>query len=291
MTTISGIVKNNKLIHEKEWKKIIDSLDKKTFLEKNKGKELLKKQIVEAVKKRTNNNFGILFSGGVDSTLISLICKKLKRKFTCYSVGMDNSADIEWSKKIAKKLGFKLKYRVYSLDEVEEIIKKTVELLKKKDIISAAVGSVVFAATEFAKKDNVKAVFSGLGSEELFAGYQRHEESDDVHKECWKGLKAMWKRDFERDYTIASHFNVNLMLPFLDNDVIETAMQIEPKYKINNDYKKIILREIAEEIGLPKEFAWRKKKAAQYGSSFDKAIKKLAKRNGFRYKKDYLESL
>ena len=61
------------------------------------------------------------------------------------------------------------------------------------------------------------------------------------------------------------------------------------EWKINEVEKKIILREIAEEfLG---EFAWRKKKAAQYGSCFDKAIGKLAKQHGFEFKKDYLESL
>ena len=55
--------------------------------------------------------------------------------------------------------------------------------------------------------------------------------------------------------------------------------------------KKIILREAAEFIGLKKEFAWRKKQAAQYGSNFVNGIEKLAKRKGFKMKKDYLMSL
>jgi asparagine synthase (glutamine-hydrolysing) len=62
-------------------------------------------------------------------------------------------------------------------------------------------------------------------------------------------------------------------------------------YKMDKNNNKIILREIAEELGLKKEFAWRKKKAAQYGSNFIKGMDKLAKRNGFNYKKDYLGSL
>ena len=49
--------------------------------------------------------------------------------------------------------------------------------------------------------------------------------------------------------------------------------------------------EIAEELGLPKEFAWRKKQGAQYGSRFDKAIEKLSKINGMKSKQEYIESL
>ena len=59
----------------------------------------------------------------------------------------------------------------------------------------------------------------------------------------------------------------------------------------DKDNKKIILREAAEFLGLKKEFAWRKKQAAQYGSNFVNGIEKLAKRKGFKMKKDYLMSL
>ena len=77
--------------------------------------------------------------------------------------------------------------------------------------------------------------------------------------------------------------------PFLDPELIECAMKISGEEKINDKGNKVILREIAEEfLG---EFAWRKKKAAQYGSCFDKAIEKLAKKGGFKLKKDYLNKL
>jgi len=52
-----------------------------------------------------------------------------------------------------------------------------------------------------------------------------------------------------------------------------------------------VARIVAEEMGLPKEVAWRKKQAAQYGSKFDRAILRLARKNGFKFKKDYLASL
>ena len=62
-------------------------------------------------------------------------------------------------------------------------------------------------------------------------------------------------------------------------------------FKLDKENKKIILREATEFIGLKKEFAWRKKQAAQYGSNFINGIEKLAKKNGFKLKKDYLQSL
>ena len=128
------------------------------------------------------------------------------------------------------------------------------------------------------------------GSEEIFAGYQRHLDAKDPHAECWNGLKNMWQRDFVRDVTIAKALGITVLCPFLDEDLIIKSMGIPADKKINKEFKKIILREIAEELGLPKEFAWRPKKAAQYGSYFDKALIKLAKKSSLD-KVDFVEKL
>ena len=71
----------------------------------------------------------------------------------------------------------------------------------------------------------------------------------------------------------------------MDLGVIKAAMSLNPMHKLDKENKKIILREIAEDSGLEKEFAWRRKKAAQYGSNFVKGIDKLAKKHGFATKK------
>ena len=68
-------------------------------------------------------------------------------------------------------------------------------------------------------------------------------------------------------------------------------MSLPTVQKIDSKSNKKILREIAIEMGIPKTIAERKKKGAQYGSGFDKAITKLAKRNGFKLKKRYIDSL
>jgi asparagine synthetase B (glutamine-hydrolysing) len=68
-------------------------------------------------------------------------------------------------------------------------------------------------------------------------------------------------------------------------------MSVSDKLKINEEFVKVVLREVSEDLGLSKTIAWRKKRAAQYGSRLDKAIDKLAKREGFEFKKDYLDSL
>jgi len=280
----SKIIRNNKLIPEKEWIKHIDSLKTEGKVTKSE----LKKEIINAIKKRIpKKKFGIFFSGGIDSSLIALICKQLKADFICYTVGLENAADIEAAKKAAKLLKIRSRFKIFNLDEAEKIIKAVTKIVGP-DVMKVGVGSVVYAAVQLAKKDKINTFFSGLGSEELFAGYERHVSAKDINRECWKGLKDMYQRDLVRDFAIAEELGINILTPFLDSDLIKTAMQIPGKEKLSKEYKKLILRKIAEEMGLAKEIAWRKKKAAQYGSKFDRAILRLARRNKFKYKKDYL---
>ncbi len=299
MTRILGIVKEGKLIPEALWQKFVKGLENNfDNLETNneRAKRELTEAIVQAVKKRIIPKFGILFSGGVDSSLIAFVAKKLNCKFTCYTVGIQGSDDIEWAKKVADEYGFNFKYKLLSLEELENIVKNAVKILNDADIVKVSVGSVLYAGGKLALADNNNVLFGGLGSEEIFAGYQRHEDAlkngmEALHKECWNGLKQMWSRDLTRDFTIAKHLGLDLRTPFLDKELVKVAMSIHPMYKLDKYNKKIILREAAEFIGLKKEFAWRKKQAAQYGSNFVNGIDKLAKKNGFKLKKDYLQSL
>ena len=72
--------KDKNLIKKEEWEKLIDSIETKyENLETNKevSKRKLSDLIEQSIKARTiKTKFGILFSGGVDSTLIAFLCKK-----------------------------------------------------------------------------------------------------------------------------------------------------------------------------------------------------------------------
>lgn len=269
------------------WDEFINSLKN---IKKTTNKEEIKATLINSIKKNTpNERFGILFSGGIDSTFIALVCKQLKKDFICYCVGIENSEDLVEAKKVAKELNFKLKTKLFTLEEAKSILKETTKTLGEADVMKVGVASVIYAAMQLAKEDNIKYFFTGLGSEEIFAGYQRHELSQDINKECWQGLSAMYERDIERDLKIAAKFKAKVLVPFLDRELIINAMNLPAEQKIKDGQNKCILREIAKDLGLKKEFAERKKRAAQYGSKFDRAILRLARREKIKYKKEYLQ--
>ena len=283
-----------------EWSKIIKEC-KADFdsLETNKEriKRNLKDILARVIGKNTNCKFGIMFSGGVDSTLISLICKSLGLNFNCYTVGIEGAEDLIYAEKVANFLGLNLKKKILDLEQVEDALNNVVKILKTDDYTKVAVGCVTYLTLKFAKENGEDVLLNGLGSEELFAGYQRHEKVfagskfKELHDECFNGLISLYERDLERDIPIAKSLNMKIICPFLDNEVMKFAMKIHPMYKISKELNKIVLREIAEDYGLAKEFALRKKKACQYGSDVDKAIEILAKKKGFKFKGEYIKSL
>ncbi len=249
--------------------------------------------LLKAVGKVKSNKIGIAFSGGIDSTLLALACRKLGEKFTLYTIGLQGCDDIEWATKVAVKMQFPLKIKLISESDAAKTMLGMVNLLKTDDPVHVGVGCMTHSVCSFAKEDKSKIVLFGLGADEAFAGYGSHMkalEKDEVQEECERRLAGATK-DLERDGKIAEEIGIEVALPFLDEELLEVAMKVPAEMKISKDQKKIVLRKIAVGLGLPEELAERPKKAAQYGSGFDKAMERLTKKNGYKDKKEYLASL
>jgi len=255
--------------------------------------ELLEKSIMKMVP--FGQKLGLLFSGGIDSTFIAYILAKNNVDFTCYTAkleggNIEEAPDYIYAKEIAKKYGFKLKVSKVKIENLESEVREVIGLIEEREYIKVSVALPFLLSTKLAKKDGVKVILSGLGSEELFAGYRRHKQCEDPNLECYKGFLTLHYRDLYRDDVICMSQNQEIRLPFLDTNLINYALQIPVKYKLNLDTNrsKIILRDIAKDIGLDEKYCERAKKAAQYGSKFDKGLLRLAK-NSKLGKQEYLD--
>lgn len=258
-------------------------------------KKILGGYLTDAITKRVPVvKFGLLFSGALDSSFIALVLKKLGIDFVCYTCVVKDlgiASDLEFSEKVAKSLGLNLEVIYVGLNEIERELPQVCRLIESNDVTKASVALPFYFACRKANEDGCKVILSGLGADDLFGGYERHLRSGDVNKECCNSLMNIYERDLYRDDVITMYNNIELRVPYLDKSLISYGLSIDGKYKINENGNKLILRDVAVDYGLDKEFAFRKKKAVQYGSNFLKAIEKLSKNNGFKSKSEYLASL
>ena len=296
------------IISDSNWSKHIESLQsvKDVIGTKQNITTALKNSIIKELPKEP---FGILLSGGVDSSIIAKICKDENAPFRCFCVGIEGSEDLKVAKEIARLLELKLVFKEFELDEIEKLLMKIIDILPRPIIqddnyieymVKVSVSTVLLAAISLGDE---KIFYSGIGAEELFAGYQRHVKSvseggtwrgiaiKELEEESWDGLKRLNNLVISRDKLISESVTKEIISPYIDDELIILAMSLSTDEKIDLVTNKKMLREIAKDLGVPREAYDRKKKGAQYGSSFDKAITKLAKKNGFKLKKRYLDSL
>lgn len=243
-----------------------------------------------------DDTVGLLFSGGLDSTLLAYLSASRGRKIICYTVavadpGMKAAEDVEFAERIASELAVPLKVKRLTLADIERYLRLVVPLIDDTDGVKISVALPLYAACEQAKADGIRTLFYGLGTEELFAGYERHKrvQAAELNNACRSGLLAMHERDLYRDAMIAKALGISLRAPFLAPEFVAYALRIPAACKVAGDESKVILRAIARDLGL-ETAARRRKRAVQYGANIVKAIEKLAKRNGYQYTRDYLRT-
>lgn len=240
--------------------------------------------------------FGILFSGGLDSTILAYMCKRLGKipgkDFKCYAAGLmdvQEPPDIAYARRVAQVIGLELVVYQIDLEQVEEYLKTVVPLVEDTNVPKVGVALTMYTACKAAKEDGIRVMFSGSGADELFAGYDRHKRSTDISRDCYADVLKIYEKNTYRDDVVSMYNNIEMRVPYLDKRFVEYGLKIPPEFKINDTENKLILRRVAERLGIPAQFTRRKKQAAQYGSRFDKAIDRLTRKAGSNTKTDYLK--
>ena len=246
----------------------------------------LNKLLKLSVSKRVEglDDVGVIFSGGVDSSILAMLLKDIsynkKLNITLYAVGREDSKDLEAARYAAEYLDLPLKTQLITEELIKEHVGEVVHAIGDDNLMKVGVGLTTYFATKLACEDGIKVAISGQGADELFGGYNRYLKSfeeNSLEFEIRQDISNMYHVNLERDDACAMLNSVELRLPFLDEKLVEYAINLPIKYKISGPgdiLRKNILRKLAFNEGLDTEIAYRPKKAAQYGTGIDKILRK-----------------
>ncbi len=261
--------------------------------------------LLASMKKRTMDldTVGIIFSGGIDSVFIAYLAKSMVKKVVGYCGGLKGSTDIEFAKDVAKRLNLPLRINELSVNDVESILPRIVDVIEDNNVGQVEVAVPVFAAVETAHKDGMKVMYTGQGADELFGGYPWYPRIAEregyrmLGRHMANDLSLLYKETLEREDKIAMCHSVEIREPYLDNEVVRVALRTNLELNIkgkNDEYGKRIHRDLAIKLGIPADIAYRKKEAAQHGSGIHQAFEIIARNNGYdpsTVSKYYLEEL
>jgi asparagine synthase (glutamine-hydrolysing) len=242
----------------------------------------------EVVSEHAKEKIDIAFSGGLDSSLLAYLLSK-HTNVTLYTVGSHNSHDLKSAHHSANLLGLPLQPIEIDENNIENAIKELLQIigwLGEKTSVVISFELPLFFVFKHAKENFI---VLGQGSDELFLGYHKFKKFDinevsEMEKEVFNELLE----EVKREEKIANYFNKKMILPYLDEKIVNFVHSIPIEERFDKNMEKILLRKVAKELGLPKEIYEKRKKAAQYGSGTMKIIRKLAKKRGMDVK-GYIE--
>ena len=268
--------------------------------------EVYKKALISSMKKRTQDldRIGIIFSGGIDSVIIAWLAKKMVREVICYTGGVQGSSDIAFARRIAKRLGLKLKVNELTHEEVEEMIPDVINTIEHTNSGQVEVAIPVYAAAKLAHEDGIKVVLSGQAADELFGGYSWYGKIvkdgggyAGLRNYMNEDIQLMYKETMEREDKVTMAHSIEMREPFLDLKLIRLSMKIDLRLNVkgvSDAFGKHVHRKLAQELGIPRDIAYRSKEAAQHGSGIHHVFDLIARNHGFdesTVSKKYLDLL
>jgi asparagine synthase (glutamine-hydrolysing) len=104
---------------------------------------------------------------------------------------------------------------------------------------------------------------------------------EEVRRIMFDDVRRLDETNIERDAKICGFHNVELCLPFAAYQVAEFAVKIPLEFKIErrqDSLRKLVLRKVANNLKIPTSIADKPKKAVQYTTGVNSAIRKIAKK-------------
>ncbi len=252
--------------------------------------DALRNSLVDAVKRQLMCDvpYGLLISGGVDSSIIAAIAAKYAEKrvetdgadqawwprIHSFSVGLPDAPDTKYAKKVAEFIGSQHHEINFTIQEAIDALADVIYHLETFDVTTIRAGTPMYLMTRKIKAMGIKMILSGEGSDEIFGGYLYFHKAPDrveFHEELVRKLSMLHLYDCLRANKVTAAWGVEARVPFLDPEFLQVAMNIDPAHKMirkeEGRMEKYILRK-AFDGWIPDEILWRQKEQFSDGVGY-----------------------
>ncbi len=248
----------------------------------------IREALEESVKSHlmTDVPYGVLLSGGLDSSLISAITQKFAArrieendlseawwpKVHSFACGLEGSPDLVAAQTVADSIGTIHHSVIFTEQEGIDALKEVIYHLETYDVTTIRASTPMYLMARKIKAMGIKMVLSGEGADEIFGGYlyfHKAPNAQEFHEELNRKLDRLHKFDCLRANKSMSAWGIEARVPFLDKHFMDVAMRINPEDKMcgNGKMEKAILRDSFEGY-LPKEILWRQKEQFSDGVGY-----------------------
>lgn len=242
--------------------------------------------------------YGVLLSGGLDSSIISAIAKRYAARrieddnqteawwpqLHSFAVGLKDSPDLVASKKVAEYIGTVHHEINFTVEEALDALSDVIYHIETYDVTTVRASTPMYLLARFIKSMGVKMVLSGEGADELFGGYLYFHKAPDAkafHEETVRKLDRLHLYDCLRANKSLAAWGVEGRVPFLDKEFMDVAMRLNPQDKMcgNGKIEKYILRKTFQDY-LPESVAWRQKEQFSDGVGYNwiDSLKEMAEK-------------
>lgn len=249
----------------------------------------LRSALESAVKRQlmTDVPYGVLLSGGLDSSIVSAIAKKFASQrvesgdkqgawwpqLHSFAVGLKGAPDLLAAKKVADHIGTVHHEINFTVQEGLDAVRDVIYHIETYDVTTVRASTPMYLLARVIKSMGIKMVLSGEGADEIFGGYlyfHKAPNAEELHKETVRKLSKLHMYDCLRANKSLSAWGVEGRVPFLDKEFMDVAMRLNPKDKLSGTVGRIekwILRKAFEDY-LPEEVAWRQKEQFSDGVGY-----------------------
>ena len=248
----------------------------------------VKKALEDAVHRQLMSDvpYGVLLSGGLDSSVISAIAKKYAARrvetedlkdawwpqLHSFAVGLKESPDLVAARKVAEHIGTVHHEVNFTIQEGLDALRDVIYHIETYDVTTIRASTPMYLLARVIKSMGVKMVLTGEGSDELFGGYLYFHKAPNAqafHEETVRKLSKLHLYDCLRANKSLAAWGVEGRVPFLDNEFMDVAMRVNPADKMSGGGKieKWVLRKAFEDY-LPAEVAWRQKEQFSDGVGY-----------------------